>query len=92
MPADRWAMSATRRHPGNPTAADPGLLPGYFDKLVLGLAELGVAWCDKPDIETDARAVPGTANCCCEHVLQLRQALSGRFDDHHAREFSLQAA
>src|SRR6266511_4509474 len=37
-----------------------------------GLAELGVAWCGKPVSQIDAWGLPGTANCCCEHVLQPR--------------------
>jgi transposase len=37
-----------------------------------GLAELGVPWCSKPVQKTEAWGRPGTANCCCEHVLQRR--------------------
>jgi hypothetical protein len=41
-------------------------------RIVWGLAELGIVWCSKPEPKTDAWGLPGTANCCCEHVLQPR--------------------
>jgi hypothetical protein len=54
----------------------PGLAPRRM-RMVPGLAELGFAWCSKPDIETDAWGLPGTANCCCEQCDVRSHAVSG---------------
>ena len=52
------------------TAGPVGL--GGLKCATAALVDVGLAWCQQPDYECDAR-VSGTPNCCLEHEIQTPQ-------------------
>jgi transposase len=80
----RWRGTRSWMQSTDPEFAPKTPMPGRAPRRMRmgrGLAELGVPWCSKPVQKTDAWGRPGTANCCCEHVLQRPAILFERYCD-----------